>query len=80
LFKAKTEEDLLQQVKSDSNFSLFHDTLQENLNKLNFNVVPVKELKLPYSASEIVSLLEEIEMYKEIELWDKTERIFLGLW
>lgn len=80
LFNATTEEELLNSVRQDSNFSLFHDTLKENLQKLTCKKIPVTCVTGLYHSSEVIVLLEEVEMYKEIELWDKTERIFRGLW
>lgn len=81
IFNNKTEEELIFAIQQDPNFSTFAETLTNNLQLLGIDTsANFTTVKLPYCAEEVISLLEEIEMYKEIELWDRTERIFQGLW
>jgi uncharacterized protein YkvS len=81
LYQSETEEELLAAIQKEANFSLFTETLKENLRKLTFKENSVfNKIKVKFDSKEAISLLEEVEMYKEIELWDRTERIFKGLW
>lgn len=74
-------QELLDSIKKDSKLHLFVPILENNLNALAINKDGTFSITQKESLdSEVCSLLEEIEMYKEIELWDRSERIFKGLW
>lgn len=74
-------QELLDFLKKDSKLQLFVPILENNLKAMAINKNGTFSVtKKEPSDSEICSLLEEVEMYKEIELWDRSERIFKGMW
>lgn len=79
--KSNTKEEILKNIQQDSKFSCFLSEFEKNLNcaKLNSDV-PISVEKKDYDCIGVYKILEEVEMYKEIELWDRSERIFKGLW
>lgn len=66
----------------NSVFADFAPQLATNLAQTRLVAVPEFPLQetTPVQAAPILSLLEEIELYKEVELWDRSERIFKGMW
>lgn len=81
LHDSSTYADLKNKLKNDVNFSDFLPVFEHNYKKLKINdEISLDIVQKPYSSTDVIALLEEVEMYKEIELWDRTERIFQGMW
>lgn len=81
LLACETEEQFCQTVQQTPKFEAFHPSLLENLTRTK--IAGAEEISSeckPFSTEEVHKILAEVEMYKEIELWDRTERICQGMW
>lgn len=55
-------------------------TMDENFKNLQFSRIPLKKEKGKPNETKMIKFLEELQMYKEVELIDRSMRIFKGMW
>ena len=78
---SKDESELLTNIEKEPKLVKFLPQLQKNLNLLKINRnLQIQTTKKDLNNASVKSVLEEVEMYKEVEIWDRSERIFKGLW